>query len=77
MLPMLAAPSLNDIDEAIRAIIDTPNLGVEKKGDLDGVFTYKFDCVNQQYLLAEWKDGACCSGSAHMKTSTATSNTKI
>lgn len=45
------------VDEAIRAVIDSPCLGVEKRGDLSGVFTYKFDCVNQQYLLAyEWGD---------------------
>jgi len=41
--------------EAIRAIVADPNLGQEKKGDLAGVFVYKFDCVNQQYLLAyQW-----------------------
>ncbi len=37
---------------AIRAVITDPKLGEEKKGDLAGVFVYKFDCVNQQFLLA-------------------------
>ena len=37
---------------AIRAVITDPKLGEEKKVDLAGVFVYKFDCVNQQYLLA-------------------------
>ena len=47
-------------DEAIHTIVDTLDLGVEKKGDFSGVFVYKFDCVNQQYLLAyEWGDGRC------------------
>ena len=40
---------------AIRAVLADPKLGEEKKGDLAGVFVYKFDCVNQQYLLAyQW-----------------------
>jgi mRNA-degrading endonuclease RelE of RelBE toxin-antitoxin system len=45
------------INKAIRAVVDHPELGVEKKGDLAGVFVYKFDCLNQQYLLAyEWDE---------------------
>jgi mRNA-degrading endonuclease RelE of RelBE toxin-antitoxin system len=40
------------IHAAIRAIVADPCLGQEKKGDLDGVFVHKFDCVNQQFLLA-------------------------
>ena len=40
------------VDEAVASIIQNPNLGEEKKGDLAGVFVYKFDCVNQVYLLA-------------------------
>ncbi len=37
---------------AIRALIADPTLGEEKKGDLAGVYVYKFDCVNQRFLLA-------------------------
>lgn len=40
------------VHAAIRAIVADPSLGDEKKGDLAGVFVHKFDCVNQQYLLA-------------------------
>ena len=40
------------VHSAIRAVIADPKLGEEKKGDLVGVFVYKFDCVNQHYLLA-------------------------
>lgn len=40
------------VDEAIRAILVDPQLGEEKKGNLTGVFVYKFDCINQLYLLA-------------------------
>ena len=40
------------VDKAVDAIIQNPNLGEEKTGDLAGVLIYKFDCVNQRYLLA-------------------------
>ena len=43
------------VDEAIRAIIDNPQIGEEKKGDLAGVFVYKFKIYHQKMLLAyEW-----------------------
>jgi mRNA interferase RelE/StbE len=46
------------VDSAIRSIIESSEAGEEKKGDLSGVCVYKFDCVNQQYLLAyEWEEG--------------------
>jgi len=45
-----------DVDQAIRTIISQPETGEEKRGDLHRVSIHKFDCVNQQYLLAyEWK----------------------
>jgi hypothetical protein len=40
------------VDKAVASIIQNPNLGEKKKGDLAGVFVYEFDCVNQLYLLA-------------------------
>lgn len=43
------------VDEAIKAIIDNPKIGEEKKGDLAGVFVYKFKIHHQEMLLAyEW-----------------------
>ena len=43
------------VDKAIKAIIENPNLGQEKKGDLRGVFVYKFMSDHQEKLLAyEW-----------------------
>ena len=41
-----------DVDEAIAAIVANPTLGEAKKGDLAGVFVYKFTCVGQLFLLA-------------------------
>jgi hypothetical protein len=40
------------VHDAMRKLIADPMLGQEKKGDLCGVWGYKFDCVNQPYLLA-------------------------
>ena len=45
----------SEVDDAIRAIIKNPSLGEEKKGDLAGVFVYKFKIHHQEQLLAyEW-----------------------
>jgi len=43
------------VDDAICAIIADPTIGQEKKGDLAGVFVYKFKIYHQEMLLAyEW-----------------------
>jgi mRNA-degrading endonuclease RelE of RelBE toxin-antitoxin system len=43
------------VNEAIRLIVNNPKVGEEKKGDLAGIFVYKFKINNQQILLAyEW-----------------------
>lgn len=41
-----------DVDDAVAAIVANPALGEAKKGDLAGVFVYKFSCVGQLFLLA-------------------------
>jgi len=48
----LRANQKDAVDVAVESIIQNPNLGEEKKGDLAGVFVFKFDCVNQLFLLA-------------------------
>ncbi len=40
------------VNEAVIDITNNPLIGVPKKGDLAGVYVYKFNCVNQEYLLA-------------------------
>lgn len=40
------------LDDAIHEIIQNPEIGVEKKGDLTKVFVYKYKVKTQQYLLA-------------------------
>lgn len=43
------------VNKAIMAIINEPTLGQEKKGDLAGVYVYKFKSNHQELLLAyEW-----------------------
>lgn len=43
------------VNEAILTIVNNPTIGEEKKGDLAGVFVYKFKMHNQEFLLAyEW-----------------------
>jgi mRNA interferase RelE/StbE len=43
------------VNDAIREIVKNPKIGQEKKGDLSGVFVYKFKIHHQEMLLAyEW-----------------------
>jgi mRNA-degrading endonuclease YafQ of YafQ-DinJ toxin-antitoxin module len=42
----------NGLDEVIQLIIKDPYLGEMKKGDLIGVFVYKFKMVGQLILVA-------------------------
>ena len=43
------------VDDAIAAIVAHPEIGAPKRGNLAGVYVYKFDCIGQQFLLAyEW-----------------------
>ena len=43
------------VNETILSIIHNPLIGQEKKGDLAGIFVYKFKIHNQETLLAyEW-----------------------
>lgn len=40
------------VDQAVADVVQNPAIGDAKKGDLAGVYVYKFDCVNQMFLLA-------------------------
>lgn len=52
----LHANEKSEVNEAIRMIIQNPTIGEEKKGDLAGIFVYKFKIHNQEMLLAyEWR----------------------
>jgi hypothetical protein len=41
-----------DVDVAVDAIVKSPDLGEPKRGDLAGVYVYKFKSQNQLMLLA-------------------------
>ena len=41
-----------DLDSAIREIMSSPQIGVEKKGDLKGIFVHKFKLQGVLYLLS-------------------------
>ncbi len=41
-----------DLDKAIKELVENPSLGDEKVGDLSGVSVYKFKMVKQLTLLA-------------------------
>ena len=40
------------VDQAVADIVLDSSIGEAKKGDLSGVYVYKFKCVQQQFLLA-------------------------
>ena len=40
------------IDDAVKELLQDPFLGEEKKGDLVGIFVYKYKVKNQLWLLA-------------------------
>lgn len=48
---------LEDANKAIKAVIEDPTIGVQKKGGLSDIFVYKFKMVNQLMLLAYSYDG--------------------
>ncbi len=41
-----------DVDAAVDVIVKSPDLGEPKRGDLAGVYAYKFKSQNQLMLLA-------------------------
>ena len=40
------------VNDAISEIVKNPQAGELKKGDLAGIYVYKFQCVNQLMLLS-------------------------
>ena len=43
---------LSDVNRSIKEIIENPQIGEQKKGDLAEIMVYKFKMVNQLTLLA-------------------------
>ena len=51
-LKKLHANQKADLDNAVKAIMESPDLGQSKTGDLSGILVYKFKMVKQPTLLA-------------------------
>jgi mRNA interferase RelE/StbE len=41
-----------ELDKQILKIVEEPSVGIEKKGDLRGVYIHKFKIKSTQYLLS-------------------------
>jgi mRNA-degrading endonuclease RelE of RelBE toxin-antitoxin system len=48
----LHAKDKSVVDKAVKAIATNPAIGEEKKGDLAGIFVYKFKINKQEVLLS-------------------------
>jgi hypothetical protein len=48
----------DDLDKAVRAVLESPDIGEQKTGDLAWLRVYKFRMVNQVTLLAYETAGA-------------------
>jgi len=42
----------NALDIEIKKILESPSIGIEKKGDLKGIFVHKFKIKTTLYLLS-------------------------
>jgi mRNA interferase RelE/StbE len=40
------------VDKAIDNLVKNPHMGIEKNGDLSGLYVYKLNILKQEYLLA-------------------------
>ncbi|UOD50320.1 type II toxin-antitoxin system RelE/ParE family toxin [Orrella daihaiensis] len=40
------------VDDAVQEIVNDPEIGTQKRGDLSGVYVYKFKVQTQEMLLA-------------------------
>lgn len=47
---------VTEVDDAIDAVAENPDIGEQKKGDLAELWVYKFRCLGQLYLLGYTRD---------------------
>lgn len=48
----LFARDKKSVDDVIKKIANDPTIGIEKKGDLSGIFVYKFKMNKQEVLIS-------------------------
>ena len=49
-----------DVDTAVSAVADNPDIGDRKKGDLSDLWVYKFRNQGQLFLLGYTRDDSLC-----------------
>jgi mRNA interferase RelE/StbE len=47
---------VSEVDAAIEAVAQDPDIGERKKGDLSELWVHKFRCLGQLYLLGYTRD---------------------
>lgn len=47
---------VEDVDEAVFAVVDNPDIGEKKKGDLSDLWVHKFRSQGQLWLLGYTRD---------------------
>lgn len=47
---------LVEVDSAVAAVAQNPDIGERKKGDLAELWVYRFRCLGQMYLLGYTRD---------------------
>ena len=47
---------IKELDVAVRAILENPEIGEQKKGDLQSVYVYKCKITKKQFLVAYQSD---------------------
>lgn len=45
-----------EVDAAVEAVAQNPDIGDKKKGDLSELWVYRFHCLGQLYLLGYTRD---------------------
>lgn len=45
-----------EVDVAVEAVAENPDIGTKKKGDLAELWVHKFRCLGQLYLLGYTRD---------------------
>ena len=46
----------SEVDDAVEVVANNPDVGEQKKGDLNELWVYKFRCLGKLYLLGYTRD---------------------
>ena len=48
--------AVTEVDTAVGVVVENPDIGEKKKGDLADLWVHKFNCQSQLYLLGYTRD---------------------